>query len=60
MSQRTGSGPAADTSFDAIWRVPDAQVASGRIPGYVAAVRIGGRTEVRAGGRSGRSPSGTC
>jgi CubicO group peptidase (beta-lactamase class C family) len=47
----TGSGPVTDTSFEHIWRVPDAQVASGRIPGYVAAVRIGGRTEVRAGGR---------
>src|SRR3954465_5749940 len=38
-------------SFDDIWKVPDAHVESGRIPGYVAAVRIGGRTEVRAGGR---------
>ena len=57
MTQRTGRGPAADTSFDAIWRVPDAQVASGGIPGYVAAVRIGGRTEVRqaAGWPSGRT-----
>ena len=39
------------TSFGGIWQVPDAQVASGRIPGYVGAVRIGGRVEVRAGGR---------
>jgi CubicO group peptidase (beta-lactamase class C family) len=51
MTQRSGSGPAAEISFGRIWQVPDAQVASGRIPGYVAAVRIGGRTEVRAGGR---------
>jgi CubicO group peptidase (beta-lactamase class C family) len=51
MTQRTSSGAATGTSFDTIWQVPDAQVASGRIPGYVAAVRIGGRTEVRAGGR---------
>jgi CubicO group peptidase (beta-lactamase class C family) len=33
-----------------IWQVQDAQVASGRIPGYVAAVRIGGQIEVRSGG----------
>jgi CubicO group peptidase (beta-lactamase class C family) len=37
-------------SFDDIWRVPDAYVASGRIPGYVGAVRLGRRTEVRAAG----------
>jgi CubicO group peptidase (beta-lactamase class C family) len=40
------------TSFDEIWRVPDGHVASGRIPGYVAAVRIGGQVQVRAGGRT--------
>src|SRR5215212_4034629 len=44
MTQRTG------TTFDAIWRVPDAYVASGRVPGYVGAVRIRGRLEVQAGG----------
>src|SRR4051794_41799997 len=38
-------------SFDQIWETQDAHVASGRIPGYAAAVRIGGRTEVHAGGR---------
>jgi CubicO group peptidase (beta-lactamase class C family) len=38
-------------SFDQIWETQDAHVASGRIPGYVAAVRIGDRTEVHAGGR---------
>ena len=37
--------------FEDIWAVPDAQVASGRIPGYVGAVRVRGRVEVRAGGR---------
>jgi CubicO group peptidase (beta-lactamase class C family) len=51
MTQQTGSRPAADTSFERVWQVPDAQVTSGRIPGYVAAVRIGGQMEVRAGGR---------
>jgi len=34
-----------------IWDVLDGQVAAGRFPGYVAAVRIGGRTEIHAGGR---------
>jgi CubicO group peptidase (beta-lactamase class C family) len=38
--------------FERVWQVPDAQVASGRIPGYVAAVRIGGQVAVRAGGRT--------
>src|SRR2546430_12569176 len=37
--------------FDGIWRVLDGQVASGRIPGYVAAVRAGGEVRTRAGGR---------
>lgn len=52
MTQRMDTGPAAGTSFDDIWRVADAKVASGRIPGYVAAVRIGGRLRFRAGGRT--------
>ncbi len=52
MTQRTGSGPAAGTGFEHVWQVPDAQVASGRIPGYVAAVRIRGQVAVRAGGRT--------
>ena len=38
------------TRFPDIWQVPDDAVASGRVPGYVGAVRIGGRVEVRAGG----------
>jgi CubicO group peptidase (beta-lactamase class C family) len=37
--------------FDRVWRVLDGQVASGRIPGYVAAVSLAGEAEVRAGGR---------
>jgi CubicO group peptidase (beta-lactamase class C family) len=43
-------------SFDDIWRVPDARLASGRIPGYVAAVRMGRRTRVRVGGRVALDP----
>src|SRR4051794_39157931 len=35
---------------EAIWRAADERVASGRTPGYVGAVRIDGRTEVRAHG----------
>src|SRR5258708_38800165 len=38
--------------FEGAWQVLDAQVASGRIPGYVAALRVGGQVEVRAGGRA--------
>src|SRR3954471_18439025 len=34
-----------------IWDVQDSHVASGRIPGYVAAVRVRGTVEVRTGGR---------
>jgi len=37
--------------FERLRQVQDAQVAAGRIPGYVAAVRAGGRVEVQAGGR---------
>jgi CubicO group peptidase (beta-lactamase class C family) len=44
-------------TFAGIWRVQDAQVASGRIPGYVAAVRIGGEEEVHAGGRMAVEPA---
>ena len=39
------------TDFEGVWRVLDAQVASGRVPGYVAALRVGGRVGFRAGGR---------
>jgi CubicO group peptidase (beta-lactamase class C family) len=41
----------ADTSFERVWEAAEARLTAGRIPGYVAAVRIGGRVEVRAGGR---------
>jgi len=51
MTQRRGGGPDALTGLGHVWPVPDAQVASGRIPGYVAAVRVGGQVTVRAGGR---------
>ena len=37
--------------FEAVWPVLDAQVAAGRMPGYVAAVRARGDEEIRAGGR---------
>jgi CubicO group peptidase (beta-lactamase class C family) len=47
MAERTHSSPAR---FEEIWRVPDAYIASGRIPGYVAAVRIRGETAIRAAG----------
>src|SRR4051794_8054788 len=40
------------TSFQPIWAVPEARVAEGAVPGYAAAVRIGGGTEVRGGGRT--------
>ena len=36
--------------FADVWRAPDAHVASGRFPGYVGAVRIGGRVATRAVG----------
>jgi CubicO group peptidase (beta-lactamase class C family) len=51
MRQRTDDGPAVGTRFEEIWAVPERYVTSGRIPGYVGAVRIGGRIEIRAGGR---------
>ena len=56
MTQRASSGPATDKGFERIWQVQDAQVASGRIPGYVAAVRIGGQVEVHGGGRMALEP----
>jgi CubicO group peptidase (beta-lactamase class C family) len=56
MAQGTGSGTAAGTGLEHVWKVPDGHVASGRFPGYVGAVRIGGRVEVRAGGRTAVEP----
>jgi CubicO group peptidase (beta-lactamase class C family) len=40
-----------DTRFAAVWALLDQQVAAGRFPGCVAAVRHAGRTEVHATGR---------
>ena len=42
--------------FDHIWEVLDAQVAAGRLPGYVAAIRLDGRAETHAGGRMAVEP----
>jgi CubicO group peptidase (beta-lactamase class C family) len=39
-------------SFESIWRLLDSHVATGRFPGYVAGVRVRGRVEIRAGGRT--------
>src|SRR5690242_3948353 len=44
------------TSFEPIWRTQDAHVESCRIAGYVGAVRIRGRVEIRAGGRMAVEP----
>ena len=38
------------TGVERVWQVLDAQVEGGRIPGYVAALRIRGQEHVRAGG----------
>jgi CubicO group peptidase (beta-lactamase class C family) len=40
----------AASGFDEVWDLLDAQVASGRLPGYSAAIRHGDRTEIRTGG----------
>ena len=58
MARRTGSESVADTGLERVWQVADAQVASGRIPGYVGAVRIGGRVE--SGGRADRRRARTA
>jgi CubicO group peptidase (beta-lactamase class C family) len=39
-------------TIDGIWDVLDRDVASGRIPGYVAAVRLGADIAIRTGGRT--------
>jgi CubicO group peptidase (beta-lactamase class C family) len=51
-----GIGIGMGIGMDEIWQVLDAQVDSGRVPGYVAAVRIGGRTGTRTGGRTALEP----
>jgi CubicO group peptidase (beta-lactamase class C family) len=55
MNPRTPDGPRG-MSFDDIWRVADERVQSGRVPGYVGAVRVRGHVEVRAGGRTAVEP----
>jgi CubicO group peptidase (beta-lactamase class C family) len=42
---------AGNSSVESVWATQDAQVTAGRIPGYVAAIRVAGRTHVHAGGR---------
>src|SRR3954447_8742358 len=43
-------------TFEQIWDTQDAHVRSGRIAGYVGAVRVRGRIEVRAAGRMAIEP----
>ena len=45
------------TGVDRVWQVLDAQVEDGRMPGYVAALRIRGEEHVRAGGRTAVEPA---
>jgi CubicO group peptidase (beta-lactamase class C family) len=40
-----------DTRLDHVWELLDGQIAAGRFPGYVAAIRKDGRVETHAGGR---------
>jgi CubicO group peptidase (beta-lactamase class C family) len=54
MTQREGTITAA--RFDGIWQVLDQRVADGRIPGYVAAVRLGDEVQAHVGGRMGIEP----
>jgi CubicO group peptidase (beta-lactamase class C family) len=39
-----------------VWRVLDGQVASGRLPGYVAAIRMAGEVHIRASGKTALGP----
>jgi CubicO group peptidase (beta-lactamase class C family) len=54
MTQHGGTESGA--GFDGVWRVPEDQVRSGRIPGFAGAVRIGGQVRTRAGGRMAVEP----
>ncbi len=56
MTERTSSAATTGTRFEQIWQVPEADVASGRVPGFTGAVRIRGHVEVRAGGRMATGP----
>jgi CubicO group peptidase (beta-lactamase class C family) len=48
MTQRIVS----TTGVDRVWDLLDGQVADGRMPGYGAALRVGGETVIRAHGRT--------
>jgi CubicO group peptidase (beta-lactamase class C family) len=52
VTKSTESPAAAKPNLDRVWRVTEGHVASGRIPGYVGALRVGRHVEVRAGGRT--------
>jgi CubicO group peptidase (beta-lactamase class C family) len=45
------------TGVDRVWQVLGTQVADGRMPGYVAALRVRGREHVRAVGRTAVEPA---
>ena len=45
------------TGVERVWQVLDAQVEAGRMPGYVAALRVRGQEHVRAAGRTAVEPS---
>jgi CubicO group peptidase (beta-lactamase class C family) len=40
------------TNVEGVWQLLDGQVASGRMPGYVSAVRVGRHVDIRAAGQS--------
>ena len=59
MTYPHGTGPsrtAAPTELEPVRQVLDGWEASGRVPGYVAAIRVGGRTTLLAGGRRALGP----
>lgn len=45
------------TGIDQVWQLLDDQVAAGRMPGYVAALRVRGQVTVRAAGRTAVAPT---
>ncbi len=56
-----GNSPPSETARERgdvgrIWAVPEAQIADGGLPGYAAAIRIGGTVAVRVGGRMAFDP----
>lgn len=46
----------AETRFGPVWRMLEDQVAGGRMPGYVGAIRFRDEVEIRAGGRTAVEP----